>query len=342
VPRGAAAPPSRSEKGTTRPTTEDEGATTRWRFVVAYDGQAFRGFAAQPNQVTVAGTLAAAIARTTRMPAPPPITCAGRTDAGVHARGQVVHVDLPVALPKVRRAGATRPMEAQDLVGALNRQIAPAIVVKEAGPAPDGFDARRSATARRYRYLVWNAPTPDPLLSPVAWHVAGALDLRSMAAAADALVGEHDFGAFCRRPPGGARSDPVVRRVRRADWTLVRSSEVDDANAANRAAPGRLLRLDIEADSFCHQMVRSIVALLVEVGKGGPTTADVVAALKSKDRAGLPAPAPPQGLCLVSVAYEGFGPGDGRPRPATDGERDPATGEFEPSPWRRGPNMPYP
>jgi tRNA pseudouridine38-40 synthase len=299
--------------------------------VVAYDGSAFRGFAAQPAQVTVAGTLAAAIARTTRMPAPPPITCAGRTDAGVHARGQVVHVDLP-ALPKVRRAGVTRPMEAADLVGALNRQIAPAVVVKEAAPVPDGFDARRSATARRYRYLVWNAPTPDPLLSPVAWHVAGALDLRSMAAAADAVVGEHDFGAFCRRPPGSARSDPVVRRVRRADWTVARSPEIDDATAASTDGPGRLLRLDIEADSFCHQMVRSIVALLVEVGKGGPTTADVVAALRAKDRAGLPAPAPAHGLCLVSVAYDGFGPGDGTPRSPGDRDTDSAVEGFERAP----------
>jgi len=327
VPRGAAAPPSGSEKRSTRPKTEDDGATTRWRLVVAYDGRAFRGFAAQPAQVTVAGTLAQAIARTTRMPEPPQITCAGRTDAGVHARGQVVHVDLP-ALPKVRRAGVTRPMEAQDLVGALNRQVAPAIVIKEAGPAPDGFDARRSATARLYRYLVWNAPAPDPLLSPVAWHVPGPLDLRSMAAAADALVGEHDFGAFCRRPPGSVRSDPVVRRVRRADWTLSRSPEVDDANAAPGERPGRLLRFEIEADSFCHQMVRSVVALLVEVGRGGPTTADVVAALRAGDRSGLPAPAPPEGLCLVSVAYEGFSQGDR----ASQSSGDRAIGEFEPSP----------
>jgi tRNA pseudouridine38-40 synthase len=278
----------------------EPAATTRWRLVLAYDGSAFRGFAAQPNQTTVAGTLAETIARTARLDEPPAITCAGRTDAGVHARGQVVHVDLP-GLPTVRRGRATRPMEPADLAAALNRQLAPAVVVRDAAPAPEGFDARRSATARRYRYLVWNGPVADPLLAPLSWHVSDDLELRSMAAASDALVGEHDFGAFCRRPPGGARDEPLTRRVRRASWSVPDTDEVADANAAGGA--GRLLRFDIEADSFCHQMVRSLVSLLVEVGKGGPTSADVVALLRTGDRAGLPAPAPAHGLCLVSVTY---------------------------------------
>jgi tRNA pseudouridine38-40 synthase len=271
--------------------------------VLAYDGSAFRGFAAQPNQQTVAGTLAEALARTTRLDEAPPIVCAGRTDAGVHARGQVVHVDLPAELPKIRRSGTTKQMGADDLVGALNRQIAPRVVVKEAAPAPDGFDARRSATARRYRYLIWNGPVPDPLLAPIAWHVSADLDLKTMAAASDVLVGEHDFAAFCRRPPGTAKEERLVRRVRRAGWTVSAGPEIDDAGTNERARSGRLLRFDIEADSFCHQMVRSLVAELVEVGKGGPTAADVVAFLKAGDRSGLPAPAPPNGLCLVSVTY---------------------------------------
>ncbi|HXR54110.1 MAG TPA: hypothetical protein VN793_03585, partial [Acidimicrobiales bacterium] len=168
------------------------------------------------------------------------------------------------------------------------------------------FDARRSAAGRRYRYLVWNGPVADPLLAPVAWHVTGALDLKRMAAATDVVVGEHDFGAFCRRPPGAAKGDPVLRRVRRAGWTVSGGAEVDDVNAAHGPeTSGRLLRFEIEADSFCQQMVRSLVALLVEVGKGGPTAADVVAYLRAGDRTGLPAPAPPNGLCLVSVSYPG-------------------------------------
>jgi tRNA pseudouridine38-40 synthase len=221
----------------------------------------------------------------------------------VHARGQVVHADLP-ELPKIRRGGATRPMEARDLLLALNRQIAPSVVVKEASPAAPTFDARRSATGRRYRYLIWNGPVADPLLAPVSWHVQADLDLKKMAAATDVLVGEHDFGAFCRRPPGSAKGDPVLRRVRRADWTVSTGAEIDDANAATAGA-GRLLRFEIEADSFCQQMVRSLVARLVEVGCGGATAADVVASLKAGDRSGLPAPAPPNGLCLVSVSYPG-------------------------------------
>jgi tRNA pseudouridine38-40 synthase len=189
-------------------------------------------------------------------------------------------------------------MEPGDLVHALNRQLTPSIVVREATVAPEGFDARRSAQARRYRYLVWNAPVADPLLAPVSWHVAPELDLRVMAAGSDALVGEHDFGAFCRRPPGHRPDQPVVRRVRRARW-----QEAAAVTEGTEGLLGRLLRFEIEADSFCHQMVRSIVAELVEVGKGGPTPADVVAALAAGDRSGLPAPAPAQGLCLVAVDY---------------------------------------
>jgi tRNA pseudouridine38-40 synthase len=247
--------------------------------------------------------VADALARTLRLAEAPPIVCAGRTDAGVHARGQVVHVDLPAALPKIRRGGTTKTMGAEDLVAALNRQIGPQVVVKGAAPAPEGFDARRSATARRYRYCIWNAPVADPLLAPIAWHVSTALDLRRMAAASDVLVGEHDFAAFCRRPPGAAKDEALVRRVRRAGWTVAASPEVDDASAASAGPGGRLLRFEIEANSFCHQMVRSLVAELVEVGKGGRSAADMVAFLKAGDRAGLPAPAPPHGLCLVSVSY---------------------------------------
>jgi tRNA pseudouridine38-40 synthase len=302
-PRGAARKPASRVARADVPEGTQEAPTTRWRFLLAYDGSAFRGFATQPNQSTVAGTLAQALARTSRMAEPPQITCAGRTDVGVHARGQVVHVDLPAELPKIRRGGTTRPMEADDLLLAVNRQVGPAVVVKSASPAPEGFDARRSATARRYRYLVWNGPVADPLLAPVSWHVVAPLDMRRMAAAADVLVGEHDFGAFCRRPPGAAKGDRLLRRVREAGWTHVDGAETDDANAADPASGGRLLRFEIVADSFCHQMVRSLVALLIEVGKGGPTAADLVARLRIPDRTGLPAPAPPNGLCLVSVSY---------------------------------------
>jgi tRNA pseudouridine38-40 synthase len=276
-------------------------AQTRWRLVIAYDGSGFRGFAAQPGQTTVAGSLAQALANTARLDGPPLITCAGRTDAGVHARHQVVHVDLPAILPPVRTAGAGGgdPMGPTDLLRGLNRQLAPSVVVLAAEPAPDGFDARRTATSRRYRYLVWNAATPDPLLAPVAWHVPGPLDLRQMKAGADSLLGEHDFRAFCRRAPGAPASEPIVRRVLNARWTVDPGGEGIDAGGGD----GRLLRFDVEAGSFCHQMVRSMVGVLVEVGRGRCTPARVVELLRSGERSGAPDPAPPWGLCLTGVSY---------------------------------------
>ncbi|MGH9045597.1 MAG: tRNA pseudouridine(38-40) synthase TruA [Acidimicrobiales bacterium] len=272
-----------------------EAPTLRWRIDLAYEGAGFSGFAAQPGQETVAGALAQALQRTARMSEIPKIVCAGRTDAGVHARGQVVHVDLPQDLPTIARGGSHRSMSGADLRAALNRQLAPKVVVKSAQRAWAGFDARRSALARAYRYLVYAAAVPDPLLAPVSWHVAVPLELRAMAAAADALVGAHDFAAFCRRPPSKPAGEPLVRRVRRATWT--------QAVPGDGTQEGWLLRFEIEADSFCHQMVRSVVALLVEVGKGRTNPARVVEALGSKTRAGLPQPAPPHGLCLVSVSY---------------------------------------
>jgi tRNA pseudouridine38-40 synthase len=274
----------------------DDPARRRWVLRLAYDGSGFRGFAVQDGVPTVAGALSAALARSVRLDPAPPLTCAGRTDAGVHARGQVVHVELPAVLPDVRAGRQVIPMGPAELVRSLNRQLAPAVVVRDAAPAPAGFDARRSATGRLYRYLVWNAPVPDPLLDRWSWHVAEPLDPRAMAAAADVLVGTHDFRAFCRRPPGTGPDQPLTRRVRRADWSL-------DGGAELAQAPGAMLRFEIEGDSFCHQMVRSVVAELVRVGRGRGNAATTMARLRAGERSGTADPAPPGGLCLVSVAY---------------------------------------
>ena len=263
-----------------------ETGLQRWRLLIAYDGAAFRGFAAQPEVPTVAGALRQALERTARLSEPPLVTCAGRTDAGVHARGQVVHVDLPPI-----------PYDAEGLARALNRQLAPEVVVRRAEPVGPDFDARRSATGRAYRYLVWNAPAPDPLLAPLSWHVNDPLDLGSMRTASDVLLGSHDFRSFCRRPPGTDASEPIVRRVTRATWS------VDPDREAQDAGQGRLLRFDIAASSFCHQMVRSLVAALVEVGRGRGHAAGLLERLRAASRTGLPEPAPAEGLCLVSVAY---------------------------------------
>jgi tRNA pseudouridine38-40 synthase len=277
---------------------ESAGAgTQRWRLLVAYDGAAFRGFAAQPEVPTVAGALRQALERTARLDQAPLITCAGRTDAGVHARGQVVHVDLPPI-----------PYDGPGLARAINRQLAPQVVVRRAEEVGADFDARRSATGRTYRYLVWNAPEADPLLAPIAWHVSDALDLVAMRTASDVLLGSHDFRSFCRRPPGTDASEPIVRRVTLARWSLDTGPEAVDADGVappDSAEAGRLLRFDIAASSFCHQMVRSLVASLVDVGRGRQNAAGLLERLRAASRQSMPEPAPAAGLCLVSVEYGG-------------------------------------
>jgi tRNA pseudouridine38-40 synthase len=270
--------------------------TQRWRLLLAYDGAAFRGFAPQPEVPTVAGALRQALERTARLSEPPALTCAGRTDAGVHARGQVVHVDLPVSLP----------YDGVGLARALNRQLAPAVVVRRADEVGDSFDARRSATGRSYRYLVWNAPSADPLLAPVAWHVSDPLDLVAMRTASDVLLGSHDFRSFCRRRPGTDGAEPIVRRVTRARWSVDEGPEAMDASGGEGdGGAARLLRFDIAANSFCHQMVRSLVSSLVDVGRGRQHAAGLLERLRAASRQSMPDPAPPAGLCLVAVDYEG-------------------------------------
>ena len=287
---------------------DQQAGTVRWRMTVAYDGSGFHGFAAQRDQRTVAGSLAEALGRVVQ--APVALTCAGRTDAGVHALAQVVHFDVPG-----HRSAALDPAA---VVSSCNSQLGPAIVVREAGVAAPGFDARHSATARRYRYLVVNAPVADPLLAGLAWHVADPLDLRALAAASDALLGEHDFRAFCRRVPGTSPDQPIPRRVTAASWTeLSRAAGDGTARTHRRGAPvagstpalvpavGSLLAFEIEANAFCHQMVRSLVGTLVEVGRGRKRPSDILWILRSADRQQAAQPAPPWGLTLMEVGYGG-------------------------------------
>jgi tRNA pseudouridine38-40 synthase len=290
------------------PGGRDRGVV-RWRLRVAYDGSGFHGFATQSGLPTVAGALSEALSRVARTPVI--LTCAGRTDSGVHALDQVVHFDVPA-----ERSDALDPAA---LVKSCNSQVGPSIVVREAGVAPEGFDARHSATARRYRYLVVNAPVADPLLAGLTWHVPDPLDIRAMAAAADALLGEHDFRAFCRRVPGTTPDDPIPRRVLDARWTKLdgrptsaRTAGTSDIGAAESGATtgaalapvvGDLLAFEIEANAFCHQMVRSLVGTLADVGAGKKRPSDMLDILRSADRSKASQPAPPQGLTLMAVRY---------------------------------------
>lgn len=248
----------------------------RVRLTVAYDGGPFRGFSANRGVPTVAGALSEALA--TVLGHAVVITCAGRTDAGVHAWGQVVHFDTTADLDPAR------------LQRSLNSMLAPAVVVREVAGAPPCFDARRSALGRRYRYQVLNRPLPDPFLAAWSWHVPEPLDLASMVLACDALHGEHDWTSFCRRPPvsGGGPPPSLVRVVRSAGW-----EDLGDG----------LLRFEVEASAFCHQMVRSMVGTLVAVGRGRRRAGDMAALIRARDRSAAAQPAPPRGLYLWEVTY---------------------------------------
>jgi tRNA pseudouridine38-40 synthase len=244
------------------------------RLDLAYDGTDFRGWAAQrdPAIRTIEGTLSAHLARI--LGAAPRSSVAGRTDAGVHARGQVVSF----AWEEGRRPSPER------LQAALNAAMAPEVVVLRARIAPPGFDARFSASAREYRYRISTAPLPDPFTARFTWHRPGALRLAAMRTAAAALVGEHDFSSFCRHP-GPGRS--TVRDLQRC--TVDRR--------------GTDLTITLRANAFLHQMVRAIVGTLVAAGSGRREASEVAALLASRDRAGAAPIAPAHGLTLERVVY---------------------------------------
>jgi tRNA pseudouridine38-40 synthase len=238
---------------------------------VAYEGSGFAGFAPNPGVVTVGGTLAATLERVLRHPVT--LTCAGRTDAGVHGWGQVVSFDTTLG--------------AVDLVGlrrSLNGLCGPAVVVRDVELAPDDFDARFSAMSRTYRYTVLNRAVPDPFLASTTWHVPASLDIAGMRLACDPLIGEHDFSSFCRK----VADKSLVRTVVDAQWDVLG----DD-----------LLRFEITANAFCQQMVRAIVGTLVEVGQGRKHAGQVAAILRARDRAFAGGLAPPHGLTLWRVVY---------------------------------------
>lgn len=247
----------------------------RVQATVAYDGGPYHGFAVNEGVRTVGGDLTEALSKCLRQSVE--LTCAGRTDTGVHAWGQVVSFE------------AADNIDLSNIRTAVNRMLAPAIAVRTIEPAPDNFDARFDATSRNYRYTVLNREVPDPFLAATAWHYPHLLDIDAMNAAAAFLVGEHDFSSFCRRQHSADGTEKSrVRRVLRAEW------DAEDDN---------LLRFEIESSSFCHQMVRSITGTLVDIGAQRRPPDAIVAILAAKDRSSVPNLAPPHGLCLWSVSY---------------------------------------
>lgn len=268
------------------------GATQRWRLDLAYDGQAFSGFAYQPQHDTVVGLLRSILASTLRLNDEPVIVGAGRTDAGVHAFHQVVHVDLP-------RATKVRVLEGDRLANSLNKQLRGRVQILRAEPVSDDFHARFSATWREYRYLVLenNAPGLNTT-NTWAWSVAGPLDLAAMNRAGEAILGTHDFRAFCRRPSNSPAGEALLRKVLLAHWDRID----DEWSMSPRHAPA--LRLTIRAQSFCHNMVRCLVSSMVAIGRGALEESEIAKRLESGDRHQLPQPAPAAGLALIDVGYD--------------------------------------
>jgi tRNA pseudouridine38-40 synthase len=249
-------------------------APVRMVAVVSYDGSGFHGVAINPGVRTVLGEFVEAVERCTG--AVIECVCAGRTDTGVHARAQVLSFDLPP------------DTDAGRLQRSLNALLHPEVVVLLLQPAPSAsFHARFDASWRQYRYFVLNRAVDDPFLGRTAWHVADPLALDLMNLACDPLIGEHDFSSFCRRVGDGS----MTRRVMSARW--------------HPSGPD-VVCFEIRASAFCQQMVRSIVGLLVDVGRGRRRAGEVAGIQRARNRAGVGQLAPPRGLFLWTVGFEGW------------------------------------
>jgi tRNA pseudouridine38-40 synthase len=268
------------------------GATQRWRLDLAYDGRAFRGFAYQPHHDTVVGLLRSTIAKTLRLDHEPVIVGAGRTDSGVHAFRQVVHVDLP-------RQARVRSLESERLMSSLNKQLRGQIQVLHAEPVSHEFHARFSATWREYRYLVLEGREPGLATTNAwSWSVEGPLDVAAMNRVANEVIGTHDFRAFCRRPANSSAAEPLLRRVLDARWERLE----DEWIMSPRHAP--VVRLTIRAQSFCHNMVRCLASTMVAIGQGALPEDTIRERLASLSRHQLPTAAPAAGLALTGVGYD--------------------------------------
>ena len=252
-----------------------------YRIDLSYDGAGFHGYATNPGVRTVQGEVERALLGV--LGSAPATVVAGRTDAGVHAWGQVVSFD------------ADDDLDVGRLRRSMNAMLGPEIVVRGFSRAEDGFDARFSAVSRTYRYFVDDREAPNPLHRHSVWHVGTGLDAAAMASAADAFVGEHDFASFCR----AAEGKTTIRRVLSAAWWR------DSDGLAPRDEPGDrgLLVFEVTANAFCHQMVRSLVALSVEIGRGRVPVSAIPGIFEARDRNAARGAAPPHGLVLWRVEY---------------------------------------
>lgn len=241
------------------------------RLLLEYDGTRYHGWQRQKNALTVQEVLETALARLTGQALK--VIGSGRTDAGVHALGQVANFQI------------ISPLPLQAFLHGLNSLLPPDIAVLKVEEAPPGFHARKSALAKTYEYRILNRPVRSPLNQHHGWWLPYALDLEVLREAAWALPGEHDFAAF---QASGSGVKNTGRRVEAAAW---------------HSHPGGWLCFTITADGFLRGMVRSLVGTMVEIGRGKRPPTDLAALLISRDRRRAGPTAPPQGLYLVEVKY---------------------------------------
>ena len=241
-----------------------------YRLDIGYDGSDFFGYAVQDGMRTVQRVLEDALFRIT---GPVRTVVAGRTDAGVHAKGQVVSF------------ACDQDLDVAQTARSLDKMVGEEIVVRACQMVPDDFDARFSARSRTYRYRIANTPLLDPLERHVVWHVRYPLNIVSMNAAASHFVGEHDFASFCRKAEGRS----TERKVLSARWDEI--------------PPTGHLMFEVHATSFCRQMVRSLVAVCVEAGRGRLDSDAVPGIIAARNRNSACGVAPPQGLILWAVEY---------------------------------------
>jgi len=252
-----------------RRTRESTSGTRKIKAVVEYDGTRFAGFQQQPSRPTIQGEMERALAEVTQQRTK--IVGAGRTDAGVHAKGQVVH--LPT--------GWKRSLK--ELHRAFNALVSDDISIREMAVAPPDFHARFSAVTREYRYTILNQEVRSPLEARYAYHQAQPLDEGAMRKALACLVGTHDFSSFGQPTQG----DSTVRNIVHASCLR----------------EGTHIYVDLTANAFLRRMVRSIVGTLLLVGRGALSPVNVKEILQARDRSLAGSPAPPHGLCLVRVNY---------------------------------------
>jgi len=265
----------------TKPADLEVGGLFRFRVDLAYDGTEFWGWAMQPGIPSVQGELVTALTTVFGESTDAfGMRVAGRTDAGVHATAQVAHIDLTAA--QLKRLGRSVGM-----VGKLNDLLPPSIRIHAVTEAPFGFDARFSASYRRYRYRIADGLAPkNPLKSRYTLWLNHELDLLAMKAASLELLGMHDFASFCRRKPNAT----TIREVREIQ---IKRNPVEE----------NIIEVELLADAFCHNMVRSIVGALIAAGEGKATPSDVAEKLSKRTRVGSYKVQPAHGLTLIEIGY---------------------------------------